>query len=517
MTIELHGKAPLGFKVVELKPHPAVLCLDTDIEVDIVPLDEDLAKAAVEKKHDRLEWKNNTLVLSGSTPSFYSLPTLPSDVGYYEFWFKPLKGDANLFLSSIHGKPDALNHFLYHIGPLEKRFCIEKSGFESFIHVGVHAFVHSDFKKHADTKVAKIDDSTPCEFTLQIMGHLTQPNVPLLTPQGVVPIPVIPVQGLVCEFCQQTVAEPAMMMHRIQCQRINTICPQCKQCIRKDRMATHVHCDLCDFAGDELLVAKHLLIHQVLHCTCGEQLTLPLVSEHCHQKCPDRTIICRFCHLSVRAGYFSKTAKDLILGGGLTEHESDCGARTISCQLCGLSVQLKDVQTHAQFHALQKKNQPIFKLCKNQNCCSPIDEQRPNTMKVCSSCFGPFWSAREDPNHQKLIQNLAAQYHKQLTRGCDFKACMNQYCCTSQDKTLPGPLEATDAAIQVMSLIKKCFAFTKDPEYFLCVADPITERRARAVQLMDLGFTLPWCVKALLECKGDANAAASWLMSNAPK
>jgi hypothetical protein len=81
---------------------------------------------------------------------------------------------------------------------------------------------------------------------------------------------------------------------------------------------------------------------------CNISLPMSELASHRLKQCPDRLIICRFCHLRVKAGPLSKLGKDLLLGGGITEHESECGSRTIGCVKCGQNVQLKDVQIHAQ-------------------------------------------------------------------------------------------------------------------------------------------------------------------------
>ena len=87
---------------------------------------------------------------------------------------------------------------------------------------------------------------------------------------------------------------------------------------------------------------KHFeFCHQFVTCSCGESLYPQQISQHKLVECEARFIICRYCHLLLPAGKLSRTAKDLILGLGLTEHESECGARTFECQKCSKSVQLK--------------------------------------------------------------------------------------------------------------------------------------------------------------------------------
>jgi hypothetical protein len=175
--------------------------------------------------------------------------------------------------------------------------------------------------------------------------------------------------------------------------------------------------------------AKHrTLEHELMECICQQALWLPQIAFHYRKECPERMIICRFCHLLVRAGHVSKTGKDLFLGSLLTEHESECGARTVICQTCKKPVQLKDVQLHMDVHrkltvSLQKNSG--FQVCMNLNCSMAQTEPK-NTMKLCKSCFSPFWSPRADENQAWIRNKLLHVYISQLMKGCGHKNCYNK-------------------------------------------------------------------------------------------
>ena len=114
-----------------------------------------------------------------------------------------------------------------------------------------------------------------------------------------------------------------------------------------------------------------LLSHSPIICECNATLFLADIPNHRAKQCPERIILCRFCHLNVKAGLPSTSAKDILLGG-MSEHESECGGRTIQCVKCSQNVQLKDIQVHAQVcimclitievsHIIKKTSFTIFK------------------------------------------------------------------------------------------------------------------------------------------------------------
>ncbi|KAI9317789.1 hypothetical protein DFJ73DRAFT_361136 [Zopfochytrium polystomum] len=171
-------------------------------------------------------------------------------------------------------------------------------------------------------------------------------------------------------------------------------------------------------------------------------------------------------------------------------------------------------------HELARQNQPTPPLCANTECGGFESEQYRNDMRLCRACYSPFWSTRHDPGNQKLAGKLAAAYHAQLTVGCGRKHCSNEFCATSANPSLTTtPLDPTTAAVHTVALLKKSFLYNpKSPSYSLCVADEASAtRRKAAAHLVGLGFRVEWCVKALAECAGEANAASAWLFANAPR
>jgi len=260
------------------------------------------------------------------------------------------------------------------------------------------------------------------------------------------------------------------------------------------------------------------IYHGWYQCTCEsfESPSLPELALHRRTTCPDRFIICRYCHILVQQGAPASDARDRIRG--LASHESYCGNRTIECQKCTQLVSLKNVQVHAQHHEHQRQNQPTPLLCANQNCFRGKATPS-NVLGTCALCFGPFWVSTEDPRHQKMLQRLAKKYHAQLTEGCKNSWCRNAYCATARKQTM----EANAAAAEMMTILKEAKIASQkgDQQLWLCVDEGTNDRRMAAELLeTDLKgrFRLEWCIKAMEAVKtGDMEEAAQWLSSHAPR
>ncbi|KAI8913711.1 ubiquitin fusion degradation protein UFD1-domain-containing protein [Entophlyctis helioformis] len=146
-----------------------------------------------------------------------------------------------------------------------------------------------------------------------------------------------------------------------------------------------------------------------------------------------------------------------------------------ACPNCGASVPLRTLQMHLAF-------------CERNN-------------RKCTKCERVF--KKED---------LASHWHCDL---CD------KYCVVSQHEAAPkAPMDPTSAAVLAFQLLQKsALQRPDDPEHYLCIADAASSRRRHVAEtvLAPLGFRVAWCVRALQETRDDADRAASWLVSNAPK
>lgn len=166
------------------------------------------------------------------------------------------------------------------------------------------------------------------------------------------------------------------------------------------------------------------------------QLYLNDIAEHAYMDCPDRIIMCRYCHILVPAGPRSFVAKDLLIGGQLTQHESECGSRTLVCQQCSKPVAIKDVQVHMKLHEMNKQSTPLpFHVCRNVLCSGKATTT--NDMGLCQLCFGPFYIPELDQDGTKRLTRLVHHYFSQLTKGCGRNYCLNMVSFKQLDNPHP--------------------------------------------------------------------------------
>ncbi|KAJ1553547.1 hypothetical protein HK405_007601 [Cladochytrium tenue] len=81
-------------------------------------------------------------------------------------------------------------------------------------------------------------------------------------------------------------------------------------------------------------------------------------------------------------------------------------------------------------------------------------------------------------------------------------------------------MDPTSAAVLCVPLLRMSFLFNPArPVYHFCIADRASVARrhiAKSSGLTALGYSEPWCVRALAESGDDPDAAAAWLADNAP-
>jgi hypothetical protein len=318
------------------------------------------------------------------------------------------------------------------------------------------------------------------------------------------------IEGVQCGNCNSLVLAERLQMHMIYCERNNTFCEKCSKPILTKDLPHHWHCEKCPIFGHVTQQSKHNQIcHTDIHCTCGEVLNFLQIPHHKLIDCEDRLIICRYCHLNVKAGKLSRTGKDLYLSLDLTEHESECGARTTECMKCNKQIQLKDIQTHFKIHQLQN-DQKRYPICSNQCCGNIYDEKYGNVLKLCGGCFKAFWSPRDDPGNAKLIQKLVLAYHMQFTVGCGLEECENIYCASS----IGSKMDANESALKSYELVKQGF---QEMKFWFCVADKKAKNRRREAVVLSEKTKKRFdaCVQALVESGDQDEDALKWLNKNA--
>ena len=411
----------VAFQIKKLNPESACLCLDTDLEIDIAADDLEFAESAIRLKNQVENinssvgsWKKRESewvfdVDPQTLPAILKIPLIEENVDVYEIKAILENGsDINIFGSDVTEIPSIIDHTFYSVEKGSRTILLSAREFSRqerpFMYISLEPYQKDTTAKYRLQIIAKKS------LVSDVDTEESQPNLEMEK----------------CENCLLFVPVKTIQMHSAFCLRNNILCKKCQKVFHKSGFPSHWHCDQCFMSGNIEQMAKHIeMVHTQHTCSCGESLYLAQVKQH-RTECPDRFIICRYCHLLIVAGKPSRLAKDLYLDLKLSKHESECGARTIDCLKCKKSVQLKDIQLHAKTHEIQKQQQALpFQICRNTICPNPQNSRFLNSLQLCQTCFGPFYSPRYDPSNQKIPQKIVQTYHHQLTIGCNSNYCSN--------------------------------------------------------------------------------------------
>jgi hypothetical protein len=353
------------FHIEAVEPQDAVLCLNTDMEVDIIPLQGVSMSTGPTPQWSKATNPVYSISTNSSMPLYFKIPLLDG-FEYYEIRKECTEGDADLFVGGLFEQPSESYHTYYDINPRKGTIVITRGeldlGIASF-NIGVRPF------------------QSTCNFTITISALASAPlndaqiDVERTTDE-------VDPGKTKCNNCKQYVPSSSFSMHTAFCERNNTLCSLCQQVFKKTEFAMHYHCSQCSFNSDTSDKPKHEYWHQTITCSCGEKYTLEQISLH-KCTCPRRLIICRYCHLVMECGDSSRTAEDLYAIERLGTHESECGARTIQCVKCSKQVQLKQMGMHVKMHGYERQNQKLFGVCANVNCSLPASDPA-NEMKLCA-------------------------------------------------------------------------------------------------------------------------------------
>lgn len=204
--------------------------------------------------------------------------------------------------------------------------------------------------KRYTVALSSFDESSGVDVSVQAVVHQADQEQEAQPMQGV----VADADGDfdICDNCKERVPKGRLPLHQAYCLRHNMKCPICSKTIRKLDQHRHWHCDLCPppttfTANSEAAREKHkALFHSPITCSCGLKLEMHGLGKHKQSECPNRIIICRFCHNSMKAGEKSNDVADAIRG--YTQHESVCGSKTVQCENCSKNIRLRDIELHTQ-------------------------------------------------------------------------------------------------------------------------------------------------------------------------
>ncbi|CAB4398482.1 unnamed protein product [Rhizophagus irregularis] len=483
------------FVVDSLKPANAVQVVDTDLEVEISPLAGEEASLSIDE--DIHVGQTVQGIIQKNDYAYFNLTNIDKSHGL-NIVLNIKGGDADLLVSNVQYPKDDDHIWSNFSSEPKKSIFIAPTNYEyatkDDIHIGVHGY--SDLNSYELTVTYSDQQLTKPEPSLETVNDANE-NAPGYAQ---------------CSNCGNWIPERTIVLHSNFCERNNIKCNLCGKIMKKGEDKSHWHCSKCDKIGDISEQAKHeVIFHTERKCSCGFVTeSLPDLALHRRTTCPDKLVICRFCSNLVKQGELSTNQNDML--EGLASHESYCGGRTITCVKCKKAVILKNVAAHMKMHEVEKQNQRLPPLCRNANCAR---NAAVNSLRLCTVCFGPFWSPTADPTKKMLFTRVARKYHQQLTVGCKNSWCKNEFCATGNSQ----PKDATTAATTLIPLLQQVQSSNSAPMY-LCVDENTMKKRLLANLLykgdIEGEFSIEFCIKAIEVENGDLVKAREWLISNAP-
>ncbi|KAK4162811.1 hypothetical protein QBC43DRAFT_321042 [Cladorrhinum sp. PSN259] len=547
------------FLVDKFEPEGNGICVvDTDIEVDIEPLNEEQAKETLRQIAAKSQSASGTVV--GGTIDIWKAVeghVLGGDYVDYELpsWDRSrpiaielkIHGDEelDLFVSPRSNRHRALPRDNEHVFG---DFSSPKDGIKSII---IHP-TNSDLQGAEALLISVYGfslpneevGSTPRRFTLR--AQIADPSdSATATPGSTTDSPFLSPDDVQCKNCLQIVPKRTLMLHENFCLRNNVVCPQCEQVFQKrsTEWEDHWHCPTHPdaYGSSSISKAKHAFIQHTPHMcpSCGPSMpfTYPSLTElslHRTTVCPYKLILCQFCHLEVpQDGDPTDPSSEAETAlSGLTAHERADGARTTDCHLCGAIVRLRDMAAHTTHHELDKADRAPPEVCRDELCGRTLHGIGPrgqvnggtrmgqgpgNDLGLCSLCYAPLYASTHDPEGKALRRRIERRYLTQLMTGCGKKWCQNEWCKTGRANA--GLESRGTSASAALPLVKPFLEEIKDhskPMHF-CVDEGSQRRRKTAEMLAAEGvWSIEWCIAAMEAEGGNLNNARGWLVDWAP-
>lgn len=567
------GKEVFRFLVDGLKPNEeAISLVDTDLEVDIEPLNEEQARETLQRlvqKSKRAPGTSEGSSAGGKTEvgTNETGQVRPGEYVDYSLGQWDKSKDLDLELTALDNDKD-VDIFITPFGAKHRSKPREDE------------FVFGEFSTRATKRIkirrtnAELDNAealwvsvrgygesgqdargqAPLQYNLRVSSidesSISNQDDTTMTNEE----PVGPDEER-CNNCHQAVPKRTMFLHQNFCLRNNTLCPQCHLVYQKTSLEwqNHWHCPHDSSHGNTL--SSHIkhdsLVHTSRSCpSCDyEAANTSDLAHHRTTICPGKLILCQFCHLQVPqqgSDDLSSDSAEVILSG-LTPHELSDGARTTECHICSKIVRLRDMSTHLKHHDLQRLSRSKPRICRNVNCCRTLDGvskggevrvQGPrNDLGVCDVCFGPLYVTMYDPDGKALLRRVERKYLTQLLTGCGQSWCRNEYCKTGRKNLGMAAQGQAISSKEALATIKPTLEGLKDgkvPVHF-CTDEASQKRRVLAEMVAaegdasgkgkgkerqnmakSSGYEPEWCVAALEAAGGNLDKARGWLQDFAP-
>lgn len=336
----------------------------------------------------------------------------------------------------------------------------------------------------------------------------------------------------ICSNCRKHIPSNQLHLHEAFCFRNNIKC-SCGQLFLRKIPGDHWHCEKCPEVGNgNWLQEKHqkLYHHQYSCHKCDLSFTydnyIDLITQHMGTCCPNKLHECKFCHLVVPQD--EATYQDNF--ENLTHHENLCGNKTTECYRCSKILRRKDLVKHLKIHNLEKVQieehaTATFSKCSNVNCVNLLQGSS-NALLLCDICFGPFYNNQLDSSNFKLQSSIERKYMMQLTKGCGNAWCQNQYCKSGNVSLSQNPkpikelikLINTELFTQISSPIlpiNKGRATTATNKLYFCVNESILQKMALLHSILSENRYKEEMVYKALSHSSSEEAARTWLSNNA--
>ncbi|MCJ1455138.1 hypothetical protein MMC28_005492 [Mycoblastus sanguinarius] len=570
------GKETFRFLVDGLKPdQEAVSLIDTDLEVDIEPLNEEQARETLQRLVQKSK-KSPGSSEGSSAGGRLNLDTseagqvLPGEYVDYSIGKWDKNQDLELELTTLE-KEQEIDLFVTPYGPKHR---IRPRGED---------YVFGDLSTRATKKLkirhtnAELDNAE--ELWVSVRGYEAREEVSL----GQAPIPydlrISPAndsstthddttmtdEGPLdpneerCTNCHQPVPSRTMFLHQNFCLRNNILCPNCRLVFQKSSTfwKNHWHCPHDSSYGNtpHSHIKHDTQMHTPQTClSCDYSASnIPDLAHHRTTTCPGRLILCQFCHLQVPQQGPDDPSSDSaeVILSGLTPHELSDGARTTECHLCGKIVRLRDMSTHLKHHDLQRLSRSKPKICGNLNCGRTLDgvsksgevrvQGARNELGVCDTCFGPLYVSMYDPEGKALRRRVERKYLTQLLTGCGQCWCRNDFCKIGRRNLGLAQEGQTMTSKEALAMIKPILEGLKEGKtpVHLCTDEASQKRRTLAEMIAaeggenggltkgkgkekeeasyaGSGYDIEWCIAALELESGNLDKARGWLRDFAP-
>ena len=565
------GKEMFRFLVDGLKPNDeAITLVDTDLEVDIEPLNEEQARETLQRLVQKSQRAPGTSEGSSAGGNIEFDAVEPGQVRPGEYvdytvghWNR--NQDLEVELTLVDEDAD-IDLFITPYGPKHRSRPRESE----HIFGEISARAHKRLKvQHTNTELdhaealwvsvrgykaeeEKTQMQAPIQYTIQVSLDIN-PSTIANGDSGLTGQTALGADEERCSNCHQAVPSRTMFLHQNFCLRNNVLCPHCLNVFQKSsaEWQKHWHCPHDDAHGNTLISkSKHdTLMHTFIHCpSCDyEAANTPDLAHHRTTTCPGKLILCQFCHLQVpQQGPDDAPADSAeVIMSGLTPHELSDGARTTECHICSKIVRLRDMNTHLKHHDLQRLSRNKPRICRNVNCGCTLDgvskggEVRVrgshNDLGVCDACFGPLYVSMYDPDGKALKRRVERKYLTQLLTGCNQPWCRNAFCKSGRKHLGLMKDGQIISSKEALSMIKPTLNNLKDmtsPISF-CTDETSQKRRSLAEMLaaesnVDVmgkgkegdiggsGYDTEWCVAALEAVGGDLDRGRTWLKDYAP-